>query len=147
MGRVQISEGESPAAYLWESVLNRAIAGKRGQAFLRELEAALLHLPRRRVISESLARSGDVCTLGALALHRKVRTGVLHEEAIAELERRSDDVSEEMWDYASGELGIARTLAWEIIYRTDDITEAMTPEQRYDEMLLWVGSNLKSVAA
>jgi len=55
---------------LWQANLARSFNGKAGRAALTDLRAALLALPRKRLIANRLAADGDVCTVGALLLVR-----------------------------------------------------------------------------
>jgi hypothetical protein len=72
---------------LWWANVERALSGKPGQTALRELEQALLDLPEKRLISGHLALNGQVCTVGALALHRRVSAGETREAVLELLER------------------------------------------------------------
>ena len=72
---------------LWTANTRRALGGKKGQAALRELEQALVELPEKVLISGHLAAADQVCTVGALAVHRRVRDGQDREIALRELER------------------------------------------------------------
>jgi hypothetical protein len=55
-------EEEIPSQFaLWQANCRRSLKGKRGQAALRELEAALLALPSKRLIAEEFSNAdGDV---------------------------------------------------------------------------------------
>lgn len=58
---------------LYRGNVDRAIAGKRGQKFFRELVAALDALPEKRLIEGALEEEeGDVCALGALRKAKSV---------------------------------------------------------------------------
>ena len=81
---------------LWRANVGRSLAGARGQAALRDLEAALLALPEKRLIQNHLARKGEVCTTGALVLQRKMSLGQAREQALAELEREAG--TSECWE-------------------------------------------------
>lgn len=57
----------------WRGAVKSAIRGKRGQAALRELLAALDSLPEKRLVAESLVSAdGEYCTLGALGRARGI---------------------------------------------------------------------------
>src|SRR3989304_4835017 len=73
-------------AALYEANTERALAGKRGQAFLREMESALIALPRKELIEGRVCHLGQVCAMGALALKRRMDTGEKFEAAIKWLE-------------------------------------------------------------
>lgn len=90
-----------PNAYwLWEHSLTRAMSSPRGQQALRDLEAALLALPEPKLISGALAMEGQVCAVGAFALHKGIRAGRSREEVLAELERRIPAGCDNCWHAA-----------------------------------------------
>lgn len=64
-------DGDLIPAALWETILSRALGGRRGQAALAELETALLELPEPRLIEGHLALDGDTCAVGALVARRR----------------------------------------------------------------------------
>lgn len=74
MSRFHEGDGENPIQYVWSGNVERILRGKRGQRILRELCEALLALPERRLIANKLEnkRTGEVCTIGALAKYRGV---------------------------------------------------------------------------
>jgi hypothetical protein len=126
-------------ALLWEANQERSIKGRKGQAALRELEAALLALPEKRLIANELENAqGEVCAIGALVKfsgkenprvgdsfgdHGEMSVGE------AEIERITLDLAEA--------LGVPRLVAVAIVYENDDRWE-QTPEQRYERILRWV---------
>lgn len=110
---------------LYRQAVDRAIAGKRGQAFLHEMAAALDAMPVKELIADDVVRSGSqVCALGSVALARGL------------------DVSKlDIYDGASvGEVfGIARSMASEIAYWNDEQgPSSETPEARWKRMRSWV---------
>lgn len=137
---------------LWEHAMRRALAGKRGQAALRELEAALLALPEKRLIAGRVSDGESVCTLGALALKRRTDKGAAVADALASLERdypEGDDADWLAMELGQGELGLRYTLAWEVIAQNDDEygDRRLSPEERYAAMLAWVRRQLGEVAS
>lgn len=56
----------------WRGAVASAIRGKRGQAFLREMLAALDALPERKLIARKLESRGEVCAIGAIGKARGV---------------------------------------------------------------------------
>lgn len=56
----------------WRGAVASAIRGKNGQAFLKELLAALDAMPRRELISQELKVEGQFCALGVLGDKRGV---------------------------------------------------------------------------
>ena len=122
----------------------QAIRGKRGQAFLRELEAALLSLTPRRLIVDVLCdQQGEVCALGAVARKRLVTQGATYAEAELALCPDNDpepyfweDPDDDTTEYAVKVLGLSATMAWLIQEANDDPEgPSRTPEQRYDYVL------------
>lgn len=98
-----------------------AILGKRGQAFMRRLRAALDAMLVKRLITDAIKdESGEVCALGAV------------------------DPNVDAYDaeYLAEHFDIARALAAEITYMNDEamawLMEAETPEQRWVHMRAWV---------
>jgi len=117
---------------LYRANVDRAIAGKRGQAFLREMAAALDALPVKELVAENMVRdSAHVCAIGAVAV------------------ARGKDVSE--LDIYDGDdvgalFGISRALACEIAYENDECGpygKAETPAERWLRMRAWVSACLK----
>lgn len=142
---------------LWQGNCQRSLKGRAGQAALRELEAALLALPDKRLIEGELADDeGSVCAIGALAKHE----GRLTEELRAEGEYDMEDVGVD--------LGMPRLVAWKVVEMNDiqfagtDLVFGegpyrwpgeqpyfyvpITPEQRYERMLAWVREQLSTEA-
>lgn len=117
---------------LWRGAVERAIKGKRGQAFLRETLAALDAMPEKRLTTDSLHEpaTGEFCTLGAVGAARGTDM-----KPLEEAER--DDV-------ARG-FGIAEALAAEIMFENDERgpwREKETPEARWIRMRAWVRSQI-----
>ena len=116
---------------LYRAAVDRAIHGKRGQAFLRELAAALDAMPHKELISgELVAESGAVCAIGVVCKARG--TDVSH-------------VNYEDPDSVARAIGIARSMAAEIEYMNDEYARAMeTPAERWERMRKWVGKSITS---
>lgn len=145
---------------LWQANCQRSMRGKLGQRELRELEAALLALPEKRLIHGSLTdEDGGVCAIACYAKHKGI------------------DVSKFDPEYGSDEVGIAggmpRLVAWKVValndieiddyfvtaegptmplwpherahYRNQGVRQRMTytPEERYLKVLSWVQEALK----
>jgi len=163
MSRISYSEEEDyPGQFnLWQANCQRSIAGKQGQAVLRELEAALVALPNRRLQSHIVACDGDVCAVGAFLLMRKAKEVGSVDEAQRQLEAEMGS-EEDQCDIETDELGIEagmpRLVAWKLVelndihfdYKWDAQANKcveITPEERYDRILAWVRSKLKSEAA
>ncbi len=91
---------------LYRATVARTINGKRGQAFLREMAAALDAMPvKELIVSEIVSLDGQVCAIGSVALARR--------EDVSNLDvNYPDDVADRF--------GIARALACEIAYENDE---------------------------
>lgn len=116
---------------LWRGAVDRAIKGRRGQAFLREMLAALDAMPTKRLIENDLVRfDGEVCAMGAVAKARG-----------CDLSNVVDDDPESV----ARAFGIARALAAEIAFENDDDFSytAETPEARWSRMRAWAVSQIK----
>lgn len=123
MGRSgYIEDGDSEdmlGIYGWQANVRRCIAGRKGQAVLWELYQALEALPDRELTTGALqnTETGEVCSLGALAVYRKMvippefcTTGAL-----------DDEPDEYEFSEAMGPLfGIKDMLARELMYENDD---------------------------
>lgn len=139
---------------LWRANCDRSVAGKRGQAALRRLEAALVAMPDKRLIRETLQDDhANVCALGALARHE----GCLGPQ----------DFDSDVEEFGESVLKFPRMVAWAVVaendmtldyeYRTAEgpsryyydapgisVRIEVTPEERYTKMLAWVRAQLKS---
>jgi hypothetical protein len=121
---------EDNTIWLYRQAVDRAIAGKRGQAFLRELVVSLDALPIKRLTVGALVDGDGYCALGAVGRHREMAMveGV-------EVDRRE----------AAELFGIAPSMAAEIMFENDegDWDRCETPEQRHARIREWAVSNLK----
>jgi hypothetical protein len=121
---------------LWRGAVLSAIRGKRGQAFLREMLAALDALPEKRLIQGELmiyprAESGlDVCSLGAIGLRRGIYMA------------RFDPND---YETVARVLDIPEALAREIMYENDEGSywSREVPEARFTRMRVWVAGLVK----
>jgi len=101
----------------WRGQVASAIRGKRGQAFLKELLAALDAMPEKRLVSGEFEADGEVCTLGSVARVRGMA-----------LPKFDPDDTEGI-----GELfGIANQLVKEIMYENDEYSAWVVEAQRAD---------------
>ena len=114
---------------LYRGTVDRAIKGKRGQIFLRELRDALDSMPEKRLIADELRTSnGEVCALGALGEQRGIDLGGVDPE---DTERLADIFN------------IARCLAAETVYMNDEYYGRLSPENRWQKMRQWVEEGLR----
>lgn len=122
---------------LWRGAVASAIRGKRGQAFLRELQTALAALPEKRLIRDSFAEpeTGQVCALGCVAVAREETKGKTRDQAIESVSDLFDVAAPES---TAQRLGISSALAKEIMFLNDDEGGWGTPEKRYERILAWV---------
>ena len=130
---------------LWRGAVERSIKGKRGQALLKELEAALVALPEKKLCSEFFANAetGEVCALGAVALKRRLDSGMDKPTAMVEIEKKYPEGEDA--EASCKEFNIAHALAAEITYINDDYyNRHATPDQRYETVLRWVRENIQN---
>lgn len=113
---------------LWRGTVANAIRGKRGQAFLREMAAALDAMPVKELIAhEIVSDSGCACAIGAVALSRKMDVAGIDESDRHEV---------------AAAFGISPALAAEIVYENDEWSTSETPAQRWTRMREWVEEHL-----
>jgi len=114
----------------WRGAVASAFKGKRGQAFLRELLAALDALPEKRLIAEDLMNEqGEVCAIGAVCKARGIDTTLI------------DPYCRET---VAAAVGIAPAMAAEISYENDEWGD-VTPTGRYARMHKWIESEIREV--
>ena len=127
---------------MWRGAVLSAIRGKRGQAFLKEMLAALDALPEKRLIADDLIRDGQPCAIGSVGLARGVDMRWLHPEdpeAIAKV------------------FGIAPALVQEIEFENDDnwgvftdnrvlATDTERERQRFERVRAWVVRQITATA-
>lgn len=116
---------------LWRANVERAIQGKKGQEFFKELAAALDALPNKRLIAHELvSENGECCALGAVFIARKTDVA---------------NVDESEPEEVAAALGIRSMLAQEVAYWNDEYGRSNTPEERWQRMRTWVEVNLTPV--
>jgi hypothetical protein len=114
----------------WRGAVASAIRGKRGQAFLRELLAALDALPEKRLIANTLEEEGAYCAIGSVGRLRGVDMS---------------GVDPEYREQVAQTFGVAEALAAEIMYENDEGGHwKETPEERFQRMRAWVVKQLNA---
>lgn len=118
----------------WRGAVASAIRGKRGQAFLREMLAAMDALPEKRLITNELEipvtglpMGGDVCALGAVGRARGLAMG---------------DIDTYDIELVAFKFGIPHSLACEIMHENDEHWRPETPEERFVRVRKWIESKL-----
>lgn len=130
---------EDPLALArWRSAVRSAMYGRRGQAALKEMLAALDALPEKRLIREELEldegmpfhRRGDVCALGALGKARGMDLSNLDPEDT---------------ETVAGAFNLADAMTREIVWVNDEAGGSReTPEQRFKRVYAWVFGAIRS---
>ena len=114
----------------WRGQVASAIRGKRGQALLRDLVAALDAMPEKALVTEELeTKEGNVCALGAVGRMRGAAIG---------------EIDTEDWEALAQTFGIAEPLAREVMYENDEGAWQETPEQRWKRMRAWAVSKIRT---
>jgi len=114
---------------LWRQAVDRAIRGKRGQAFMREMAAAMDTMPTKALVAGEVVRdAAHVCALGSVAIARGMDVANLDIED-------GESVGEAF--------GVAKALACEVAYMNDECGPVNeTEEDRWQRMRRWVDQRL-----
>src|SRR5687768_15930996 len=64
----------------WRGAVKSAMRGKRGQAFLREMLAAMDALPEKKLVAMELEADGHVCAIGSVGRARGVDMSAIDPE-------------------------------------------------------------------
>ena len=137
--RITYNEDEGyPGQFaLWEANCRRSIRGRRGQAELKQLEAALRALPQQRLTKDTLVEGDDVCAIGAYARYKGFTL--------------ADYDPEDETDQVGVAAGMPRLVAWSVVAQNDlhcntfwgiPLVRDMTPEERYVKVLAWVRGHI-----
>lgn len=131
-GYVDDWDGDEWALALCRGRVARAFHGKRGQAFLKEMLAALDAMPEKLLIADDLETpEGAVCAIGSVGKARGVDMSKLDPEDA---------------DGVAAVFGIAPSMAREIVYVNDDEGEYKeTPEARFIRIRKWIVSEIEAV--
>ena len=121
---------EDNSGWLYRGAVKSAFQGRRGQAFLKEMLAALDAMPVKELIAHELEQEGAVCAIGAVGRARGVDMSKLDPEDP---------------DTVAGTFGIARAMACELVYENDGEHRFTpeTPTERYQRMRRWIESEIK----
>jgi hypothetical protein len=118
---------------LYRGTVTRAINGKRGQAFLREMADAMDAMTEKVLISSELVNEeGDPCAIGSVCQARGIDTS---------------ETDPECPDSVGALVGISRTLAAEIEYINDEDdwyswNSPETPQQRWIRVRKWADKQI-----
>jgi len=118
------------AMICYRGAVASAFRGRRGQAFMKEMLAALDRIETRRLIADELVHNGEACAIGAVALARGLDVTGLDPENI---------------EGVAAKFGISEAMAREIVFENDDdfsYSRKETPEARYMRMRKWVESHI-----
>lgn len=109
----------------WRGAVASALRGARGQAFLKEMLAALDALPEKRLVAFELQKDGEVCAIGAVGAQRGVDMSGI------DVENNGEEIA--------AIFGIAYAMACEIMYENDEAHFGIeTPELRFARMRRWI---------
>jgi hypothetical protein len=111
---------------MWRGAVTSAIRGKRGQAFLKEMLAAMDALPERKLVAKELELDGQVCAMGAVGKTRGLDMSNLDPDNAGPI---------------ANAFGIAKAMAKEISYVNDECGpyyDQETPEQRFARVRRWI---------
>lgn len=110
----------------YRGAVTSALRGKRGQAFLREMLAAMDALPEPKLIADDLEQENAVCAIGSVGRARGISMS---------------NIDPEDAESVAILFGIAPALAREIVWENDDGSwRTETPEQRFSRMRKWAES-------
>lgn len=132
-GYVDDYDDEDGALAMYRGVIASATRGKRGQAFFRDLVAALDAMPVKRLVAGELqTEEGEVCALGSLGKYRG--------KPVSQLDTYDT--------LALGEtFNIAEQLAAETMCWNDDMgPRGEIPEARWTRVRAWAAAQIKPVA-
>jgi hypothetical protein len=128
----------------WRAQVVSATRGKRGQAFLKDLLAALDAMPVKSLVSHEFEADGEVCALGCIARQRGIDMS------------QFDPEDYEVGDDIAKSLGIAHQLAKEIMFENDEFylwdpakgrirNDPTEGEKRWAYMRKWVADQIQPV--
>lgn len=116
----------------WRGAVASAIRGSRGQAFLREMLAAMDALPEKKLVASELEADGQVCAIGSVGRARGIDMSKIDPEDC---------------DRVAGKFGISGALTKEIVWLNDeDGPWQETPENRFLRMRRWIDRHLSKAS-
>ena len=115
----------------WRGAVSSALRGAKGQAFLKELDAALDALPEKKLVANELEGDGCFCALGAVGKARGI-----------------DFAKIDTYDHESlsKTFGIAPAMAQEIMWINDEAATWRGEDQdaqRWQEVKNWIKEEIK----
>jgi hypothetical protein len=140
--RIGYSEDEDyPGQFeLWQANCRRSLKGRAGQSALRELEAALVALPEKRLIAHKLVSAdGEVCAIGALARYKG-------RDLVAETRSQLAEIGIDHFDdeiEGGGEMEVTCEGPYRWPAEKPKTWVDITPESRYKRVLEWVRRQLQ----
>lgn len=126
------SDEDRRRADLYRGAVASAIRGRRGQAFLKEMLAAMDAMPVKTLIAGDLESSGQVCAIGSVGRARGIDM---------------KDLDPEDTETVATTFGVSEALAREVVYMNDEWFEYMkieTPGERFDRMRAWIKDQILS---
>ena len=125
--------GDNWATICWRGAVKKAIKGKRGQDFLKEMLVALDALSNHALIANELEDHGAYCAIGAVGKARNLDMSEIDPEEHKQVAKA---------------FSIAPALASEIMYMNDEVVSWIynadgtrlreSSEQRFVRMRKWV---------
>ena len=119
----------------WRGAVASALRGRRGQAFLREMLAALDAIPEKVLVAEAFVTAdGHCCAMGAVAKARGIDGSTIDPEDTETVAKT---------------LGLAEAMVRELAYLNDGdnilwVRRSETPEERWVRMRAWVVSAINA---
>jgi hypothetical protein len=125
---------------LYAQRVRNAARGKRGQAWLRELLAALDAMPKKELAAHTVASRGECCAVGALAIHRGIDlTEITYDDPDDEFYD-----GEETTEWLAAHFDVADCLLRDVVYENDEGGKwDETPAQRWERMRALVARLVK----
>lgn len=145
MSRIGLVEEENfPGEFfLQERNRERSLAGKKGQAALRELVAALEAMPEKRLCKWAMVDDeGEVCALGAYVLRKRIQRGDTYAQAIKTIDHEGEN---RMSHDLASHYEFPAAAAWAVAFRNDEILDRCSPEERHALMLEWARAQIKEI--